>query len=255
MPLMDEFKDERAKMKDAPFKEKCKYFWDYYKLHTIATICIIVFLVVLIRDVTRDQETLLYVAILNSIQITQEDADNFLNDYISFAELETDKDHYVTFDSSMYLTEGMGATEAQMASSQRMMVYTTTGQLDIIMGGSDVFDDYANAEMFYDIREILTEEQIEKYSPYFYYVDQKVVEILNSDAAAFNEEGYVAPVIPDPSKPETMEEPIPVGLFVTDCEKLNNSYDFAGRDYTAFGVMLNSTHLDNVLKFIDYIYE
>lgn len=254
MALMDEFKEERDKIKNAPFKEKFNYYWGYYKFHAFAVIFGLIFLFVIIRDVTRKQETYLFVAILNCLETSSENAESFLNDYIDYAELEVDKDNYVLFDSSMTLTD-MAQNEAEMASNQRMLVYTSTGQIDVILTGSDIFAEYANGEMFYDLRDLLTPDQIEKYSQYFYYVDKSVVEILNSDAAIYNEDGYEEPEIPDPAAPEEMEEPIPVGLFVTDCQKLKDSYAFIGDEYIAMGFMLNSQRLDNLLKFIDYIYE
>ena len=47
MPLMDEFKEERASIKNAPFKKKLRYFWDYYKWHVIITVAAVVIAAVL----------------------------------------------------------------------------------------------------------------------------------------------------------------------------------------------------------------
>lgn len=253
MPLMDEFREERKAIKNAPLKQKLKYFWGYYKVHTIAVICIVTFIIVFIAEASRNQQTHLFVAFLNSTQNSIEKADEFANEYAKFANLKLDRNNYCAFDSSMIIKK-KPSNDAEVTSRQRMMVYTTTGEIDIIAAASDVFTEYANGQMFFDLRNYLTEEQIQKYSPYFYYVDQTVVEILNSDAAVFGDEDYVPPEIPDPTKPEDMDNPVPVGLYITDIAKINDTYTFYDGDDIAMGVVLNGKHRENTLKFIDYLY-
>ena len=36
MAVMDEFKEERARMKQQPLKKRLEYFWDYHKYHVLA---------------------------------------------------------------------------------------------------------------------------------------------------------------------------------------------------------------------------
>ena len=35
MAVMDEFKEERERMKSQPFKVRFAYFWDYHKFHVL----------------------------------------------------------------------------------------------------------------------------------------------------------------------------------------------------------------------------
>lgn len=74
------------------------------------------------------------------------------------------------------------------------------------------------------------------------------------EAAQDNLEDTVIPELPDPTKPEEMKEPVPVGIFVTDCKKITDNYYFNG-DYTVLGIMANAPSLDNALKFIDFLFE
>jgi len=252
MPVMDEFKEERDKIKNASFSEKLRYFWTYYKIHTIGALVALIFIVVLIHDITTQKENLFFAAILNCAELDTERTDSFAAEYAEFAEIDTSSGE-ILFDSSMTLEE-TPTSELGVAASQRMLVYTSSGELDVIVGGSDVFNDYANTDIFADLSEILSPEQLAKYEPYFYYVDMADIRDMQNSEEIYSVD-YVPPTPKDPRKPEEMREPIPVGLFVTDCEKLSETYYFTGQDYTAVGVMLNTAHLENALKFIDYLFE
>lgn len=250
MALMDEFKEERALIKNAPFKEKLKYFWCYYKWHTIVCILIVAFIISLVHDITTHKDTAFFVTMLNSMQMKEEST--FAQDYADYADIDLNQ-HEILVDTTLNIQEG-ATDEMSMSSSQRMMVYTAAGELDVIIGGSDIFPDYANGEMFFDLREFFNEEQLAEYEPYFYYVDRPVVEAL---MAAQEDPEYVqnpTPFdFPDPSKPEEMEDPVPVGLFVTDCKKLSDEYFFEG-EYSAMGIMGNGQHHEATLKFIEFIF-
>lgn len=262
MPLMDEFKEERDAIKNGSFKDKVKYFWCYYKFHTIVTICVIGFAVILIHDIVSQKEDAFFAVMLNSAALDEEQTSAFRQNYADYAGIDTDEydvlmDNTISFSSSGTDDFAANLNELTMSASQRLMVYTAAGELDVIIGNSEIFPNQANQGMFHDLRDILTEEQITKYEPYFYYVDQAYIDAL--DAAADNlsvtgemDESLATP--PDPGKPEEMEQPIPVAIYVTNCETLTDAYWFGG-DYTALGVMVNAPNVDNALKFIDYVFD
>ncbi len=251
MPLMDEFKEERDAIKNGDFKTKWNYFWDYYKVHTIAAVCIIVFLITMIHDVVTTKDNAFFAAMVNSAVISSEDVADFKEDYMTYAEIDADE-FDVQMDYNLMYTENP-KSEMEMNSTQRLMVYTSAAQLDVIVSGSDAFPQQALQGIFHDLRNILTAEQLAKYEPYFYYVDQAVLDARNE----LPENGDLTtayPEMPDPRKPEEMKQPIPVALFVTDCTSLTETYYFEG-DYVAVGVVANAPHLENALKFIDFIFE
>lgn len=252
MPVMDEFREEREAVKNGSFKDKAKYFWCYYKWHTFIGLVVIFFVVLLIRDVTSQKDNAFFAVLLNCYETDThiEDISSCESGFVEYAGIDTDT-YDVIFDTTIHLSED-SMDEMSVTSSQRMMVYTAAAELDVIVGSSDIFPEYANSEMLCDLREILSEEQLTRYAPYLYYVDWAVVEAI--DEAEYNLEDYETPDYPDPTRPEEMEDPVPVGLFVTDCEKLTDSYLFGG-DYSALGVMVNSPNLENSLKFIDYLFE
>lgn len=250
MPVMDEFREEREKIKNGSFKDKLNYFWCYYKFHTLVTICAVVLLVMLIHDVLTQKETAFFAAMLNSVSLGEDTTESFREDFAEYTEIDLDK-YEVLFDNTINLDDS-AAGELATGSSQRLLVYTSAGEIDVIVGGEDIFPDQAKQGMFYDLREILTEEQIARYEPYFYYVDQAYLDLMNSDETY--DLNFAAPEPPDPAKPEEMENPIPVGIFVTDCDKLTDVYYFSG-DYAAAGIMMNSSHVETAIQFIEYLFE
>ena len=250
MPVMDEFQEEREKIKNGSFKDKINYFWCYYKFHTIVVICAIGLLALLIHDVVTQKDTAFFAAMLNSVSLDEDSTAAFREDFVEYTGIDLNQ-YEVLFDNTMTLDDS-SASELATSSSQRLLVYTSAGEIDVIVGGEDIFPDEANQGMFYDLREILTEEQIARYEPYFYYVDQAYLDLMDSDETY--DINFVPPEAPDPNKPEEMENPIPVGIFVTDCDKLTDVYYFSG-DYAAVGVMINSTHVETAIQFIEYLFE
>lgn len=262
MPVMDEFKEEREKIKSGSFQDKMKYFWYYYKIHTIVTLCVIGFAVMLIHDIVSQKDEAFFAVALNCTASDETQISAFLQGYADYAEINTDK-YDVVIDKSIYLSSSDAdnltaqINEMAMSSSQKLMAYTSARKLDVIIGNSEFFPYQANQGKFYDLRELLTEEQLSKYEPYFYYVDQAYIDALDAAAEALSltgemEEALASP--PDPDKPEEMEQPIPVAIYVTDCRSLTDTYEFGG-DYTALGIMVNTQNVDNTLKFIDYLFE
>ena len=248
MPLMDEFREERENVKKKSFLERIKYFWYYYKWYVIACVAIVVVAINIIYAIVSQKETVFYAAFLNSQNISGDS--QFQKGFEDYINLDRDK-CVVYFDTSIIINENV-TKEASFAATQKLLVYTASSELDVIIGGSDIFSDYAYGEMFIDLREVLTEEQIKKYESNFYYIDKAVIDAL--DEAYTTAQTDTIPEFADPLKPEEMKEPIPVGIFVTDCSKLTDNYRFMG-DYVVLGVIGNPVRLENTLEFIEYLFE
>ena len=61
------------------------------------------------------------------------------------------------------------------------------------------------------------------------------------------------PVYPDPSKPEEMTTPIPVGFFVDSNKSFIDAYVFK-EEPIVMGIVTNSKHQETALEFIEYIF-
>ena len=65
MPVMDEFKEERAALRNGTPKEKFQYFLDYYKWYVIVGILVLVSAGSIIYQMVTQKERAIFVALLN----------------------------------------------------------------------------------------------------------------------------------------------------------------------------------------------
>ncbi|MBR1930112.1 MAG: hypothetical protein IJ833_01365 [Lachnospiraceae bacterium] len=246
MPVMDEFQEEREALKQASIWEKIKYFVYYYKWHTVAAIAVLIIGFTWIRDVVTSKDAAFYAAIVNGAALNN--AEEFNLAFTAYSGIDNQK-YDVIFDTSMQLVSGSG-DQMSVASSQKLVAYSSIGELDILCANQSLFTDYANSTFFYDLREILTPEQMEQCKPYLYYVDRPVVEAMEEAEPTFDNPTPIE--VPDPSKPELMEDPIPVGLFANDLKTLTDYY-YLGPEDAALGIPINTKNLDNAIKFLTFI--
>lgn len=250
MAVMDEFKEERAAIKNASFKQKAAYFKSYYLWPTVGVIAAITCTISLIYAYFSWKDDAFCAVILNSTEM--EPAAAYNQGFLEYAGIDTDK-YNVTFDNSLTIDFDY-YSDITAASMEKLGIYRATAQLDVFIAGDELFETYANGGAFNDIRNILSEEQAAEYEPYFYYVDLPVVEEIyrisaNADDAVFEGE------IPDPTKPGLMEEPVPVGIYVEDREAFMECYYIRKGDRVVLGVLANSTRPDTAAKYIDYLFE
>lgn len=247
MPVMDEFKAEREAMKHGTPKQKLAYFWDYYKWYVIGGIAVIALLASLIYQFVTRKETAFYAIMLNASSY------NFMEDTsentAAFAE-------YAGIDESMYQilydTSIQIGTEAadDYNSSQKLMVYIAAGELDVMVSDADSLTRYAHQGNFKDMRDFLTEEQLEKYADSFYYIDNAVVKEIEAANEIFDLE--FVPNYKNPHHPEEMQEPVPTGIFVNEDCPLLKDYYFRGED-VAVSVFINTERPELASAFIDFL--
>ncbi len=246
MPLMDEFKEEREALKQAPLNQKIKYYVYYYKWHALAVIAVLIIAFTWIRDVVTSKDAALYVALINAAAL--DDAEQFDMAYTAYAGIDPDE-YDVIFDTSMQMVSGSG-DQMSVASSQKLVAFASTGEIDVLCANLTLFADYANSTFFYDLRDILTPEQFAKCEPYLYYVDRPVVEAMEEAEPSFEETTPVE--IPDPTKPELMEDPIPIGIFAGELTTLTDYY-YLGPEDAAIGIPINAKNPENAIAFLSFI--
>ncbi len=263
MPVMDEFKEERAALKNAGFKEKWQYFLDYYKWYVIGGGLTILLVCIFIRDILSAKDYALYGTFINAYAFENEDGSQkgqALMDEMAIR-LEIDTEEYeVGIDSSLSIggssstdVTGMTASEVSYQSEQKLMVYIAAGDLDFIAADSTTFRKYATNETFFDLREILTTEQQKKYEPYYYYVDMDEVTKANEAATNLEADSYV-PREYDPLDPSTCVDPVPIAVCINNSPKVMDAYWFR-EDVVPMGFVVNSSHVEDAVMFLEYLFE
>lgn len=246
MPVMDEFKEERAALKNGTPKEKLAYFWDYYKWYVIVGVIAVVFVVSLIHQIVTRKDTGFYALMLNASAYNYMDSSENTADFAEYAGIDT-KEYDIQYDTTVQIGTETGD---DYNSNQKLMVYIAAAELDVMVSDAGSLAQYAYLGDFYDLRDFLSAEQLEKYADSFYYIDGAVKEEIQ--AASENNDLDYQPVYGDPHHPGDMADPIPTGLFLgEDCSLLKDYY-FRGED-PAVSVLINTTRPEMASEFIDFL--
>ena len=249
MAVMDEFKEEREALKHGTPKQKFTYFMDYYKWYVIIAVIVIIMGIYTVREIMSRKDTALYTCLLNTIEL--ESAEQYNADFAEIINLDADK-YRLIFDSSTWIDIN-AMDENTMANSQKLMAHLAAGELDIMITDSDSITNYAYQDSFLSMEELLSPEQYEKYQPYFYYIDLAALEEWNEYID--NPDNLMLEIVfdfPDPRKPEEMESPLAIGIFLDECEEFRTCYHFQSDD-VVFGVFGNTSRRETVLQYLEYL--
>lgn len=249
MAVMDEFKEEREALKHGTPKQKFNYFMDYYKWHVIIAVIVIIVGVYTVREIMDKKETALYTCLLNTIEL--EAAPQYNADFAEAIGLDTNK-YKLIFDANTWIDMN-AIDESTMANSQKLIAYLAAGELDIMITDADSITNYAYQNNFLTMEELLSPELYEKYKPYFYYMDMAAQEEWNEYIS--DPDNLMLDIsydFPAPRKPEEMERPVAIGIFLDECKELRQNYHFQSND-VVFGVFGNTSRKETVLQYLEYL--
>lgn len=219
--LSDEIREQNAKLKGAPLKDKLMYFKDYYLLTTIAVIIIGAFVFSLgYTMLTAPRDTAFGAFFYNDTG----DSSNtgLIDSFVAYMGIDTSKqnayiDSSMTFSSD--ITDYNSYTELEKA-----MAVITAHELDVIVGDTDTIDYFAECEFLNDITAVLPEDLLKSYEDRLYYA-----EIGSS------------------------EQLTPVGVYVSDSPKLNEYHYYVDKE-PIFSFIVNSNNIDTAIEFLRYLY-
>lgn len=249
MAVMDEFKEEREALKHGTPKQKFTYFMDYYKWYVIIAVIIIIVGVYTVREILNRKDTALYTCLLNTIEL--ETAAEYNAGFAETINLDTDTWQLI-FDANTWIDVN-SMDENTMANSQKLMAHLAAGELDIMITDKDSITNYAYQDNFLTMEELLSPEEYEKYEPYFYYIDKTTLEEWNAYISDPNNLMLdISYDFPDPRKPEEMDDPAAIGIFLDECEELRKNYYFRSDDvvFTVFG---NTSRRETALQYLEYL--
>lgn len=252
MPVMDEFKDEREALKNQPFKKKFQYFWTYYKWHTIGTIVGAILLVVLVKDIVSHKDYGFYGILVNTFPV-QEEMDAFENEAAAAMEIDTDK-YQVTFDSSYYLADDIMESNTYQ-TAQMLMVHTAAGDVDVMVMDTANFNKYGYNDYYADLRLYLSEEQLKALEGRIFYADTTLAAKIAEDNLNKSWENAEPEYPANPLDPESMDNPIPIGISLKGVEKFESNYLFATDKEGFLGIFPGTKHPEETRKFVDFLFE
>lgn len=249
-------------------KEKLAYFWDYYKMHTIVAIIVIVFVVSFINAYRSSKPTAFYAVLLNAdaYEDNAAAANAWNEGFMEYAGIDPESNQ-VNIDTSIGISSG-GGNQYEVANRQKMMAMMHAGDIHAIVANTETFEIYARLAYFYDLNATFTEEELAPYADLLYYTDGAAFDADTDDTLEeldAAQEAVYSMVI-DHSDPASMEKPVAVGVRIPQAgNKLGDSgyYDYISEyDYTfqgypseiVIGIPVSVENPKITLQFLDYLF-
>lgn len=247
MAIIRHIKSAYAKIKAQPREQRWEYFWEYYKWPAIGIVLAIALLISGITGAVNRKETVFSGVLLNCKLGV--DNEGFLQGFYDYAGIDSST-QTAAFYTDMSFFDGQAQNNA--TTFQRIMAGISIGDTDFIAGKADAFKQcaYNSSNILADLRTLLSEEQLTALSHRLYYIDGAVRDQINAPVGEHVEPGLLK--YPDPHKPETMEDPIPVGIDISDCKAFTESYYLPGTT-VYWGIVPNTPHGELSLKMLHYL--
>lgn len=219
--MHDEIREQNAKLKDAPLKDKIAYFREYYLRTTIVIVIAVIFVGYLAYSMLTAPSDTAFAAFFYN-DTGDSSSTELIDGFVAYMGIDT-KEHDAYIDATMNYAADSSDYNTYM-SVEKSMAVISTGELDVVVGDTDTIDYFARSECLHDITAILPEDLLEQFGDKLYYAES-------------GESG----------------ELIPAGIYVTDSPKLNQYYYYVDRE-PILGFIINSDSLDNAIEFLRYIY-
>ena len=164
MAKMDEFREEREAMKNAPLKDRLAYFWEYNKLETTIAVVAIISVISIAVTILGKKDVLLEGMILNRFWTEMEGSgcDSISEDYIAYRELDYDECEIMLNGSQNYFPGNGDKLIEENVNVMQLIAASCAGQaLDFIIAEPATLHEFDMGEYFQDLRLVLTEEQMQ----------------------------------------------------------------------------------------------
>lgn len=221
-----------AEMRKRPLREFLPYLWEYYRWPVFWVVFFVGCFVSLVLSIVNQKDTVLSVLMLNCRPYPE--SDFYVVDFAEQAEIDLDA-YAMDFNTSLRI--GQTLDEDAMNASQYILTHIAAGQLDVAVMDTRNFTGYADI-LFQDLREHLTDTQLAELSGRLFYRPGD-----GSDADLY-----------DPTDPESMPSPVPIGIILSDCEDFHEAFYYENQDAVA-GICVNALNPQNGVKFLTYISE
>lgn len=216
--------------------QKAGFLCDYYKWYILIPLFIVVSAVATFIYVSSSNEVVLSGYLFDSYYTS--DHDEPFHDFSSYAQLDTNKQR------PEFLTN---LTLYGLYSETSQQLYSTIAakQTDFLASNPQTFLrlSYDSFKYLADLRNVLSEQQLEQLSNRLFYVDASMVGKLDSQVGTV--------YLPDPHDPSAMDDPVPVGINIRGGRGVDKLY--LGEDPVYLAIVSNAPHLDMTRIFIDFL--
>jgi hypothetical protein len=255
MNINEEKRHQWQALKGMGFKAHLEYFWDYYKIHTFVAIFAVVMLVMLVRDISSNKPYALNAMFINAASFIG--SDTLEAEFAEAQGINTDEEE-VYIDTTTSLSADGAGGQMDYTTMERIYAMIAARELDVFAADPQLFEKYTQSEMFIDLREVYSEDELAAFGDKVYYMDYTEVLKAKEEAAkalesgemvAEEEEGNYEFVRRNPSE---MDQPVPVGIILADNQKLTDNECYIGVTPIA-GIVASTDHPEISKAFIDFL--
>lgn len=154
--LKDEQRQEAAKLKTRPAKDKLAYFWAYYKWPVIAAAAAILIAVNIFSAILSPGKDGLQIIISDNKGMAA-DFELLENEYAARSEALNSTQLPLNFDTSMDLAQENN-TQQSLLSVQKLVALNSSHSIDIFIAPESIFTEYGEQGMFVSLDTILAED-------------------------------------------------------------------------------------------------
>lgn len=210
---------EREKLQDMTFCGKLSYLWEYYKLHAIGAVAVILLIIYFVHGaITPDITTQFYAALVDNSVDTQI-LEEYKTGFADYIQLDPERER-IDLNSSYVLSSD---NEYSMRMNEVFSTHLATGVFDVIIAPETLFSDYA----------------------YYGYLD-KLSEQLPTDVySSLTDYFYI-------SETEDESDKNAYGIYLNDTE-LYQQHSASEEPYL-LGIVVHAKHSENSVEFIKYLF-
>lgn len=227
-------------LKGKPLKDKLKHIFTYYKLPIIAIVLVVMIAVSFVSQLASAKHTVLHVYCLDAL-VAQEKEKTILLEISQAVGIDQEKEQIeITVKQN---------PQGELYEGEALAAQIMGGMIDVLALPEDISLQWLYQDVFADLSEILTADQLRAYEDMLLYVDGAVLEKMDHLSQQENPLQF-----PDPTKPEEMEDPIPVAVRVLDGSEFADVF-FSNQQSIVIGIVANAPNPENAVFFVDYVVE
>ena len=116
--------------------------------------------------------------------------------------------------------------QLEYSALQKLVAFFTSRTADVFISNTPLFEEYSQNGNLSDLRNYYTDEELEALADIIYYTDGATFtdyqDVTNLDAQE-DQEKYTV----DHRDPDSMQDPIPTGFYITDSSRLGQAGVYA----------------------------
>lgn len=195
------------------WRDRVRYFWMYYSIPVVLVAIALAAVISYIHAGATARPSALNVMLLDAGMNVRED--ELQTSFMDAAGIDSNE-YSVAIQTSLMLE---GSTETyQMASIARLYADAGTGDLDVAAMRESNFAHYTRADMFLDLRELFSAQELAAFPALYTDADGRVL-----------------------------------GIYCTDMGKIRAAGGYSSGEQGVIGVLYNCEHPENAIAFLHYL--